>query len=203
MNLIVTGIIACEIGFWVVLGAGLFARYLLRAQRLSTVLLACVPLIDLALLSLIAWDLLANQEVADFAHGLGAIYLGFTVAFGRQIIARTDVIFAHRFADGPAPVKPPTRGVAAIRYEWQQWFRMVLCAVIASIVLGAMILLVADTSRTDELLSWIGRVWLIAGIWLLGWPIWVTVREGFTPHATDASPSNAPDTDARTSARDS
>jgi hypothetical protein len=34
---------ACEVGFWVLLAAGLTARYLLRAHRLSTVLLLLVP----------------------------------------------------------------------------------------------------------------------------------------------------------------
>ena len=28
-------IIACEVGFWLVLGAGLFARYVLRRPRLG------------------------------------------------------------------------------------------------------------------------------------------------------------------------
>lgn len=33
---------ACEVGFWVLLGAGLAARYLMRARRLSTMLLLAV-----------------------------------------------------------------------------------------------------------------------------------------------------------------
>ncbi len=37
---------AAEIAFWVVLAAGLAARYLLRRQRLSVVLLASAPLVD-------------------------------------------------------------------------------------------------------------------------------------------------------------
>lgn len=177
MNIIVVAIIACEIGFWVLLALGFGSRYLLRRRTLSTVLLACVPLLDLALLSLIAWDLLISDTVADFAHGLGAVYLGFTVAFGRQIIARADVWFAHRFAGGPAPIKAPETGGAAVRYEWGQWGRMLLCAVIASVVLGGIMLIVGDPQRTEELLAWIGRVWLVTAIWLVGWPVWVSVRE--------------------------
>lgn len=175
MNIIVIGILACEIGFWVVLALGLGARYLLRLQRLSTVLLLCVPLLDIALLSFIAYDLFVGQAVADFAHGLGALYLGFTVAFGHQIIARVDGWFAHRFAGGPAPFTPPKSGIAQVRYEWGQWFRMLLCAVLASAVLGGIILLVGDASRTAELVGWIGRVWLVTGIWFVGWPVWVSV----------------------------
>src|SRR5690606_25332885 len=38
MNIVIA-ILACEIGFWIVLLAGLATRYLLRLRRLSTVLL--------------------------------------------------------------------------------------------------------------------------------------------------------------------
>lgn len=175
MNPIVIAIIACEVGFWVVLALGLAARYLLRLEKLSRVLLLCVPLLDLALLCFIAWDMLVNRTTADFTHGLGAVYLGFTVAFGHQIIARTDAWFAHRFAGGPAPVTPPKTGRAYIRREWEQWFKMLLCAVIASVVLGAIILLVGDPTRTAALSEWFGRVWLVTGIWFVGWPLWVSL----------------------------
>lgn len=178
MNIIVIGIIACEIGFWAVLGAGLGARYLLRMRKLSSILLLCVPLLDLVLLGLITWDLVVNGATADFAHGLGAVYLGFTVAFGHQIIGRADGWFAHRFAGGPEPVKPPKSGPAHIRYEWGQWARMLVCAVIATAVIGLIVLLVGDATRTAELTGWIGRVWLVTGIWLVGWPVWATISGG-------------------------
>ena len=178
MNIIVIGIVACEIGFWVVLAAGLGARYLLRLRRLSSVLLLCVPLLDLLLLALITWDLVFNGATATFAHGLGAVYLGFTVAFGHQIINRVDARFAHRFAGGPPPVKPPKAGSAHVRYEWQQWGRMLLCAVIASVVIGVIVLLVGDSARTAELAGWIGRVWLVTGVWFVGWPLWLTITGG-------------------------
>ncbi|GAA2180443.1 hypothetical protein GCM10009847_18370 [Leucobacter tardus] len=183
MHLIVIGIIACEIGFWVVLGLGLATRYLLRMRRTSTVLLLCVPILDVALLTLIAWDLLANRAVADFSHGLGAVYLGFTIAFGHQIVTRVDAWFAHRFADGPEPWRPPKSGAAQVRYEWQQWARMLLCAIIASVVLGGITLIVGDPDRTAELLGWIARVWIVTGVWLLGWPVWLTVKHAGSPAA--------------------
>lgn len=178
---IVTGILICEIGFWVVLFGGLAARYLARMTRLSTVLLACVPLLDVALLSLITWDLTIAGTTADFAHGLGAIYLGFTVAFGHRVIRRVDEWFAHRFADGPEPVKLPSRGRARIVHEWKDWGRMALCAVIASLVLGGITWIVDDPARTGELTVWIGRVWLVTIIWLIGWPIWVSVATALQP----------------------
>lgn len=174
MNIIAIGIVACEIGFWLVLGIALSARYLLRLERISTILLLCVPLLDILLLALITWDLLKNEAVAEFVHGLGAVYLGFTVAFGHQIIGKVDAWFSHRFAGGPAPVKPATGGRAGIRYEWEQWARMLVCAIIASVVLGGIILLVGDPTRTAELTGWFSKVWLVTAIWLVGWPVWLS-----------------------------
>lgn len=174
--MIVIGIIACEIGFWVFLIGGLALRYLAKQQRASTFLLMSLPLLDLALLAFITWDLVFNNAVAEFAHGLGAVYLGFTVAFGKQIVSRTDAWFEHRFAGGPQPVKPPKAGWALVAYEWRQWLRMLVCALISSTVLGLIILAVNNPEQTQELLSWFGRIGLVTGAWLLGWPIWETVR---------------------------
>lgn len=55
--MILIAIVACEIGFWLVLLAGLLARYMLRRRRLGAVLLAGVPLIDIVLLALTVVDL--------------------------------------------------------------------------------------------------------------------------------------------------
>lgn len=179
MDIILIGIVACEIGFWVVLALGLAARYLAGLRTLSSVLLLCVPVLDALLLALIAWDLLANGTTADFTHGLGAVYLGFTIAFGHQVIARVDAWFAHHFADGPVPPRPPSSGAGRVRYEWAQWLRMLLCALVASAVLGGITLLVADPARTDELVAWIARVWFVTGVWLLGWPVWYSFGHVF------------------------
>lgn len=174
MNILIA-IIACEVGFWVLLVAGLGARYLLRLRGLSTVLLLCVPLLDVILLSLISWDLVANGTTADFTHGLGAVYLGFTVAFGHPIIRRVDCWFAHRFAGAPEPPKVPKHGPQRVAHEWKEWGRMVICAVLSTAVLGGIVWIVGDPVRTAELIGWIARVWLVAGIWFIGWPVWVTI----------------------------
>lgn len=113
-------IVACEVGFWMVLGAGLVARYLLRRQRLSTILLVAVPLIDLVLLAATTIDL-CGGATADFTHGLAAAYLGFSIAFGRSMMRWADQRFAYRFAGGPPPWKPPKGGWARTRYEWREW----------------------------------------------------------------------------------
>src|SRR5687768_8051858 len=112
--LMVTLIAACEVGFWVVLGAGLAARYLLRWRRVSTVLLICVPLVDVVLLTATIIDLSGGGS-ASTVHGLAAVYLGVSVAFGHSMMRWADQRFAHWFADGPPPVKPPKSGRERVR----------------------------------------------------------------------------------------
>ena len=64
-------IVACEIGFWVILLLGLACRYLLRREQLSRALLLGVPLVDALLLVFTAIDL-SNGATATFAHGLAS-----------------------------------------------------------------------------------------------------------------------------------
>lgn len=171
-------IAACEIGFWVVLGAGLLARYPLRRPRLGGVLLLCVPLIDLILLAVTVVDL-RRGATATFGHGLAAAYLGFSVAFGHSMIRWADQRFAHRFAGGPPPWRPPKGGWARTRYEWREWGKGMLAWAIACALLGAAILLVGDAERTAELRDWIARLSVVMLIWL-AFPVFATV---FPPKA--------------------
>lgn len=97
-------IIACEIGFWIFVISGLVARYIFMKKKLSSILLICTPLVDIILLVATYIDLL-NGAVADFIHGLAAIYIGVSVAFGKQMIAWADRQFAYRFAGAPRPKK--------------------------------------------------------------------------------------------------
>src|SRR5699024_4286857 len=122
--------------------------------RLSTALLLGVPVLDAVLLILLTWDMLVNGATADFIHGLGAVYLGFTIAFGRSIISRVDAWFAHRFAGGPVPHRPPKHGLLRVKHEWREWGKMLTCAAISAGVLGAIILIVNDPARTEELTAW-------------------------------------------------
>jgi hypothetical protein len=166
-----------EIGFWVLLGAGLVARYLLRWRRVSTVLLICVPLVDLVLLVATAIDL-SRGVTANFTHGLAAAYLGFSVAFGSSMIRWADQRFAYYFAGGPRPWKPPKGGWARARHEWREWGKAMLGWAIACALLGAGILLVADADRTAELLAWIVRLSGAMAIWFVVGPLWMTIFPG-------------------------
>ncbi len=162
-------IVACELGFWVVLGAGLFARYVLGRPRLGGALLACVPLVDLVLLVTTVIDL-ARGSTAEFGHGLAAAYLGFSVAFGRSILRWADQRFAHRFAGGPPPWAPPRGGRERARYERREFGKAAVAWAISCGLLAAAILVVGDAERTEALEDWVGRLTLTLAIWSL-WPI--------------------------------
>ena len=105
--MIAATIVACEILFWVLLLGGLTARYVARRRRLGAVLLAAAPLADVVLLAVTAVDLRAGSE-ADWTHGLAAVYLGFSVAFGPMWMRNADERFAARFG-GIAPAGPVRR----------------------------------------------------------------------------------------------
>lgn len=157
-------IIACEIGFWVFLAAGLVARYALRRRRLSVALLVCAPLVDLVLLAATVADL-HGGATANASHGLAAAYIGFSVAFGHRLITWADAHAAHRFADGPPPAKPPRAGRAHAAYEWRLWGQAVLAGAITCGLLGLAILAVGDPGRTAALEGWFPRVGMVLGIW--------------------------------------
>lgn len=172
---IVAIIVACEIGFWVVLAAGLTARYGLRWRRVSSVLLMCVPLVDLVLLSATVLDL-RNGAEASAAHGLAAAYLGFSVAFGHQTISALDARIAHRFAGAPAPERAPRHGPALVRREWRQWRQALLAWSIACALLTAAVAFVNDGSRTAELRSWLWGLTAALIVWLVAGPLFAHAR---------------------------
>lgn len=167
-------IIACEIGFWVFLGAGLASRYLLNLRRLGAALLICVPLVDLVLLAATVVDLRLGAT-ADFTHGLAAAYLGFSVAFGRGLIRWADVRFAHRFAGGPPPEPKPRYGRQRVIREWREFGKGFLAYLMACALLFGAIALVGDPSRTEQLWAWIPRLSLLMIVWFVFWPAAMTI----------------------------
>jgi hypothetical protein len=171
-GVMIAAIIACEAGFWVLLVGGLAARYLLRARRLSTALLVSVPLVDVVLLAISVLDLRRGGE-ATVAHGLAAVYIGVSLAFGHQMIDWADQRFAHRFAGGPAPVRPPRSGRAHAARERRQWGRHLLAYVTAAAVLGLFTLLVGDVTKTAPL-------WVVMAPWGIGVVIDFVVSFSYT-----------------------
>lgn len=168
--MIAVAVVGCEVGFWVLLGAGLVARYGLRWERTSVMLLACVPLVDLALLALTVVDLRAGGT-AGVAHGLAAVYLAFSVVFGHRTIRAVDQRVAHRFTGGPAPRPAPVRGVAGVREAWSSWTRALAAWAVAVVLLLAAVALVGDASRSAHLVDWMW--WLTGGVavWFVVGPL--------------------------------
>ncbi|MFI5930670.1 hypothetical protein [Actinoplanes sp. NPDC051494] len=166
----VVAIVACEIGFWVLLLAGLLTRYAWRRPRLGAALLLMVPLTDVALLALAVVDLRGGAP-AGTAHGLAAVYLGVSVAFGHSMLRWADAQVARRFhhtppataghgtgeqaaheqaaheqAAGDRPVaatgRPPRlTGRAHAAQERRTWLRHLLAYAVSAVVLAIFTLL--------------------------------------------------------------
>ncbi len=166
-------IIACEVGFWVVLVLGLFVRFVLKLHVLSKYILLCVPLLDLMLLVATAIDL-NNGASAEFAHGLAAVYLGFTVVYGNRVIRWADSYVSYKFYSGKNP-KSQVYGWSYAKYEWFEWFNGLLACAVAVILLSIAILYIDNSERTEALVQWFSHLFWLLLIWLLGWPVWYTV----------------------------
>jgi hypothetical protein len=169
--MILVAIVVCEVAFWVAIIAGLSARYLLRRPRLGAALLILAPVIDIVLLALVAIDLLGGGT-ASWHHGLAAIYIGISVAYGRRMVSWADVRFQQRFAGGPAPER-----LTGARYTLKCWMDALLTGLavaIAAAILGAIILLVGDAERTAALSDFfavLGIIFAIDFVWALSYTI--------------------------------
>lgn len=175
-----------EIAFWVFIAAGLVARYALRARRTSTVLLAAVPLVDVVVLVATVLDL-AGGAKANFTHGLAAVYLGFSVAFGPGMVRWADVRFAHRFAGGPPP-PPQRRGKEKLRHEWREFGKCVLACALAAGLLLAAILVIGTPEQVAPLWGWLPRLGTVTAIWLVTGPLWQELFGSRDPEAVGRRP---------------
>ncbi|MTE21050.1 hypothetical protein F0L17_18390 [Streptomyces sp. TRM43335] len=193
--MVVTLIIACEVAFWVLLVAGLALRYPARKPRLGAAVLLCEPVLELVLLAATAVDL-RNGAEGDWTHGLAAVYIGFTVAYGHSVVKWADGHFAHRFAGGPPPVKPPRYGMPRAVHEWKMCGRSVLGAVIAMALLEGAIRYVGDAGRSESLAQWQARMLLVIGISVvigISYTIWPKKDPGGS-----SAPAREPSEGART-----
>lgn len=152
-------IVAAEVAFWLLLLLGLAARYVLRRPSLGLALLVATPFVDLALLVATTIDLRGGGEAA-LPHALAAIYIGVTVAWGHRIIRWADVRFAHRYADGPPPERPPRAGALHAARERREWLRHLTAWAVGTSLLGLGVLVVGDVERTQALLG-VAAIWTI------------------------------------------
>lgn len=161
--MIVALIIVCEVAFWVLLAAGLSFRYLLRMPRVGLALLLCEPLLEVLLFTVTAIDL-KNGAEPDWKHGLAAVYIGFTVGLGHATIKWADARFAHRFAGGPPPVRPPKYGTARAVHEWKVAGRWILAAVVALALLQSAVWYIGDDGAISSLRAWQQRMLFVIGV---------------------------------------
>ena len=159
--MILAVILACEIGFWLVVLAGLAARYLMGSRRVGTALLVCAPLIDIVLLGAVTAHL-ATGATASWHHGLAALYIGFSVAYGHRIVTWADTRFAHRFSGGSLPAKPT--GSEYTKQCWADLGRTMAAAVIAAGIIAAITWWVGNSSRTQALTAWYAVLGVIVAI---------------------------------------
>ncbi|MFI9504667.1 hypothetical protein [Nocardia sp. NPDC052566] len=170
--MMVTIILICEAAFWLVAGSGLLLRYVARLRQASSVVLAMVPLIDVALVIAVAIDVYQGAEVTG-VHRLAGIYLGWTVVFGKSTVAWLDGWFAYRFAGAPRPEKRPKHGPEAVRAETKSFVKWLGAAAIALAVCFGLSVTVADAQQAEALRGVVQPLALITVIWFLTGPAWV------------------------------
>ncbi|GAA3610277.1 hypothetical protein GCM10022199_12500 [Marihabitans asiaticum] len=168
-------IVGSELGFWLVLLAGLVARYPLRRPRLGAALLVAAPLVDLVTLCAAVLDLRSGAD-PSFAHTLAAIYIGVSVGFGHSMMRWADVRFAHRYAGGPPPAPKPEHGPARARHETDGMRRHAIAWVVGAVLLVLAGLLVGTSAAHDQFYG-AARLWTIILVIDLGYGASVIARE--------------------------
>lgn len=185
--MIVTLIIICEVGFWLLLAAGLSLRYLARMPRAGVAVLLCEPVLELVLLIVTAIDL-RNGAEPDWKHGIAAVYIGFSVAYGHYMIRWADGHFAHRFNGAAPPVKAPRYGMARAVHEWKLAGRSVLGAAVAAALLQCAVWYVDGAGDVSSLQQWqakMGIVVVISLIIAVSYTIWPKAEPPSPEHRTE------------------
>jgi hypothetical protein len=158
VNFVAWMIVACEIAFWVVIGAGLFTRYIWKRQKLGLFFLALTPVVDFILLCVTSIDLY-NGATATFAHGIAAVYIGVSIAFGKSMIKWADERFQYFvLKQGEKPKK--LYGIEYAKNYFKGWVRHVIAYIIGAGMLVLMIYFIDDSEKTMNLLR-ILSVWTI------------------------------------------
>ena len=159
MNTIAWLIVASEISFWLVIVAGLTTRYVLKKEKAGFFFLALTPIVDLLLLGFTFVDL-KSGETATIAHGIAAVYIGISIAYGKSMIHWADEQFRfYVLKEGGKPEKKS--GLAFARQNAKGAWRHVAAFGIGAGLLYGMILFIDDAERTESLEELL-RIWAIA-----------------------------------------
>jgi hypothetical protein len=172
--MITAAIVFAEAAFWLFLAAGLVTRYVFRRPRLGMVFLLGSPAADVALLLLTAVDLQRGGTPTQ-AHALAAAYLGFTVAFGHDVVRWADQRFARWIAGGPPAAKPRRTAAERVRHEWREFGKAGVFWAVSILLLLALSALVGDIEQARPLLGYVGVLSVVLGIWFVAGPVATSV----------------------------
>jgi len=162
MNFIAWTIVACEIGFWVVIALGLVTRYIFNKEKLGFFFLALTPVIDLVLLIVTGTDLY-NGATATVAHSIAAVYIGISIVFGKSMIRWADQRFLYYIKKkGPKPVRKT--GWDYANHSMRGSLQHLLSYIIGASLLVLMIFFIDTPSRTEELSATLKFWTIILGI---------------------------------------
>lgn len=150
-------IIGCEIAFWIFVIAGLSVRYFLGMKRVGMGLLAATPVVDLLLLIATVIDL-QRGATASLVHGIAAIYIGVSIAYGHQMIAWADRYFQFWFKGGSHPREMKRYGKDHANHERKGWLRHAVAWCIGSGFLYIMIWWIGDPERTKAFSDFV-QIW--------------------------------------------
>ncbi|MBT2692717.1 hypothetical protein [Bacillus sp. ISL-55] len=156
MNFIAWMIVACEIAFWIVIILGLVTRYIFNKNTLSIFFFALTPVVDLLLLALTSYDLYRGAT-ATIAHGIAAIYIGVSLAYGKSMINWADSRFRYYILrTGEKPERLSGRDFS--RNERKNLLHHYAAFLIGGSMLALIILLINDPSRTESLFA-VLKIW--------------------------------------------
>lgn len=151
-------IVFCEIAFWIVIILGLVARYIFKLKRLGMFFLALTPLIDLILLITASIDLYRGA-VASTAHGIAAVYIGVSIAFGKSMIEWADQRFQYYVTkQGEKPKK--RYGMDYAKHYFRGWVKHLIAYIIGAGLLVGLIFWI-DTPSKTEAFNGIIQIWSI------------------------------------------
>ncbi|MEK5232388.1 hypothetical protein MHB42_11525 [Lysinibacillus sp. FSL K6-0232] len=148
-------IIAAEIAFWIVIILGLISRYVLKMPKLSIFFFALTPVIDLVLIILTTIDLKRGTP-ASASHGIAAIYIGVSIAYGKTMIAWADEKFQQWFFKKSK--KTPLTGKAKGLHEVKMLVRHIGAFAIGAGCLYGMTQFAGTATDTSPLLQ-IMKTW--------------------------------------------
>lgn len=156
MNMIIYLIVAAEVLFWIFIVLGLVARYILRQDRLSKVLLSSTIVVDLFLLIITSFHLHSGGE-SEIAHGIAAVYIAVSIAFGKQMIQWFDDKFQSLLLKRQSV--PKRYGLDYAKHYLKSFIRHILAFIIAFILISLMHLIASNDSA--KALYGIFNVWKV------------------------------------------